>query len=88
MVDHLADDIRAQFKDMAGLTVWRSGDAKWADRGVEHAAFTIPWAITGAEDAVWPIFFEGATCEQLTEQYRLLTAHEPLTQCGEDGWAG
>lgn len=84
MVDHLIDDTRAAFNDLVGLDVWRQGDAAWADRGVEQAAFTIPWAIMGP-DAVWPIYFEKATCEELTERYRLLTEHEPLTSCGEDG---
>ncbi|MDJ0497987.1 MAG: hypothetical protein QNJ89_09160 [Acidimicrobiia bacterium] len=87
MVDHLTDDIRAEFNDRAGLAEWRSADAKWAERGVEWAAFTIPWAITGVEDAVWPIYFEKATCEELADRYRLLTNHEPLTPCGEEGWS-
>lgn len=87
MVDHLTDDIRAEFNDHAGLTTWRSADVAWAHRGVEWAAFTIPWAITGVEDAVWPIYFEEATCEELADRYRLLTKHEPLTTCGEEGWS-
>ncbi len=87
MVDHLSDDIRSAFNDMAGLTVWRGAEAEWADRGVEQAAFAIPWAITGTEDALWPIFFEEATCEELVERYRLLTSHQPTTTCGEDGWS-
>jgi hypothetical protein len=87
MVDHLTDDIRAQFNDDAGLTVWRGAEAEWSQRGVEQAAFTIPWAITGVEDAIWPIFFDQEiTCEELADRYRLLTGNEPLTTCGEDGW--
>jgi hypothetical protein len=84
MVDNLTDDTRAAFNDLVGLEVWRQGDAVWAERGVEQAAFTIPWAIMGP-DALWPIFFEPASCEELTERYRLLTEHEPLTSCGEGG---
>lgn len=86
MVDRLTDDTRAAFNEMAGLEVWRQGDAEWAQRGVEHAAFTIPWAITGTADAMWPFQLAEATCEELSERYRLLTDHEPLTTCGEDGW--
>ena len=86
MVDHLTDDTRAAFNELAGLEVWRQGDAEWAQRGVEHAAFTIPWAITGTADALWPFQLAEATCEELSERYRLLTDHEPLTTCGEDGW--
>lgn len=87
MVDHLTDDVRDAFNDLVGLSTWRSANTEWAKRGVEWAAFTIPWAITGAEDAVWPIAFESATCEQLTDRYRLLTDHDPETRCGEDGWS-
>lgn len=87
MLDRLTDDVRAAYNEMAGLTVWRGADAEWAQRGVEWAAFTIPWAITGAEDAVWPIFFERSTCEELADRYRLLTQQEPTTTCGEDGWS-
>ncbi|MCP3976982.1 MAG: hypothetical protein GY720_21045 [bacterium] len=86
MVDRLTDDTRAAFNELAGLEVWRQGDAEWAQRGVEHAAFTIPWAITGTADALWPFQLAEATCEELSERYRLLTEHEPLTTCGEDGW--
>lgn len=87
MVDHLTDDIRTAYNEMAGLTFWRGADAEWAQRGVEQAAFTIPWAITGVDDAVWPISFEDASCEELANRYRLLTQREPITQCGEDGWS-
>jgi hypothetical protein len=89
MVDHLTDDVRDAFNELVGLSTWRAADTKWAERGVEQAAFTIPWAITGAEDAVWPVYFgrEKPTCEELTERYRLLTNRDPVTQCGEDGWS-
>ncbi len=87
MVDRLTDDIRAQYNDDAGLTVWRGAEAEWAQRGVEQAAFTIPWAITGDADALWPIFFPEISCEELADRYTLLTGDEPLTTCGEDGWS-
>ena len=87
MVDHLTDDVRDAFNELVGLSTWRSADTEWAARGVEQAGFTIPWAISGTEDALWPIAFATATCAQLTERYRLLTNHDPVTRCGEGGWS-
>ncbi len=86
MVDHLTDDIRARFNDRADLSVWRGPEAIWRERGVEHAAFTIPWGITGATDARYGIY-PPPECEELALRYELLTEYRPLTLCGEGGWS-
>jgi hypothetical protein len=86
MVDHLTDETRAAFNEMAGLSVWRGAEAEWANRGVERAAFTMAWGLAGTEDALYPIFFPPETCEELAARYELLTGRQPLTTCGEGGW--
>lgn len=86
MLDHLDDETRGAFDDMAGFAVWRGPEAPWHERGVEHAAFTIAWGIAGTADARYPMF-PAPTCEELAERFRLLTGREPMTACGEDGWA-
>ena len=85
MVDRLNDDVRAAYLEMTGLSVWRGAEAEWADRGVEQAAFTIPWGITDRSDVVWPIYFPEASCEDLADRYRLLTDHDPVTPCDPEG---
>jgi hypothetical protein len=86
MVDHLTDETRAAFNELAGLTEWRNTSVPWNERGVEHAAFTISWGVSGVADARYPIHPK-ASCEELAARFELLTGHEPVTACGEDGWS-
>lgn len=86
MLDHLTDETRAEFNDMAGLTVWRGPEAVWRERGVEHAAFTLAWGLAGTVDARYPIL-PPPECDDLAARYELLTGRPPLTECGEGGWA-
>jgi hypothetical protein len=86
MVDQLTDDARESFNERAGLRSWRSSATIWRERGVEHAAFTIPWGIAGAADARYPIL-PRPECDELAARYELLTGRAPITACGEGGWS-
>ncbi|MDJ0924125.1 MAG: hypothetical protein QNJ77_06140 [Acidimicrobiia bacterium] len=85
MLDRLTDDRRAAFNALVGAESWRSASVPWRERGMEHAAFTISWGVTGVADARYP-FAPRPSCEQLAERYELLTGHEPVTHCGAGGW--
>jgi hypothetical protein len=87
MVDRLDDATRAEFNEHAGLTVWRGSEAPWHERGVEHAAFTISWGVTGNADARYPIAPPAPPCEHLARGYQILTGRTPVTTCGEGGWS-
>ncbi len=82
MLDHLDDSIRTEFLDRSGLEIWRGSEADWHERGVEHAAFTIAWGLTGTEDATYPIR-PTPDCDELAERFELLTGHAPITRCIE-----
>ncbi len=83
MLDHLDDETRAAFLERVGLNVWRgSGETAWRDRGVEHAAFTIAWALAGTGDATFPLL-PPPDCEELAVRFELLTGRSPITRCIE-----
>ena len=70
---------------MIGAEVWR--DRSHArDTGVEHAAYTVAWGLTGTTDARYPLF-PAPACEELAARYQLLTGRTPVTECGPGGWS-
>ena len=81
--DHLLPADRVAFMRRAALSAWRTGE--WGDRGVEHAAETIAWGLSGDEYDIYGVS-PRPTCEELTARYELLTGQLPLTTCsGSDG---
>lgn len=84
MVEQLDDRQRAAFNTEAGLSDWAGEDTDWAERGVEHAAFTIAWGLAGADDARYPIRVPPPSCDELTRRFTLLTGAAPLTGCSDD----
>lgn len=77
--DHLSPADRAAFMQRAGVSAWRTGE--WGDRGVEQAAETIAWGLSGNEYDTYEISPRPA-CAELSARYELLTGRRPLTTCG------
>jgi hypothetical protein len=80
LYDHLTDADRAAFLDHTGLVIWRDPDREWGELGVEHAAETIAWGLSGDDDGTYEID-PRPSCAELTARYELLTGRTPLTTC-------
>lgn len=80
--DHVSDETRKAFLELAGLESWSSADVAWGDRGVELAASTIAWGLLDVESSVSPKLGP-RTCEELTELFGILVGGEaqPFTSC-------
>ena len=79
--DHhqLTDDRRREFLEVRGLEHWRGDDVRWNERGAEHAADIIAWALVERVVHVTRLVRNG--CEELRLGYRTLTGTEPPRSC-------
>jgi hypothetical protein len=80
MYDHLTDDQRAEFIEWVSVEVWRAADHPWGDQGVELAAETIAWGLSGDAYAVYEIE-PRPSCAELHDRFVFLTGRPPLTTC-------
>lgn len=74
--DHhtLAEEPRAAFLTIRGLSSWRDGD--WDERGAEHAAEIIVWGLM--DRPVRPGRIYNNSCDELLAGYMALTGVAPL----------
>jgi hypothetical protein len=77
--DHsaLTDDRREAFLELRGLETWRNDDpARWRERGAEHAAEVLVWALMDRPVRIVTIPDTG--CADLLAGYVALTGQAPL----------
>jgi hypothetical protein len=69
-VENAVDDTtKAEFLALRGLSARDSGP--WADRGAEHTAEVLAWAVSGGERTVWQ--FEASDTAAMERAYLVLT---------------
>jgi hypothetical protein len=72
---NVSEQDREAFNTQRSAVTWQDADAPWEDRGAEHAAEIIAWAV--ADYAVYPhISLADRTCESFAEGYVTLTGTE------------
>lgn len=69
---HLDPVARARFMEARGVETWTGRDVPWEERGAEHAAETMTWAIDDTP-AFPDVRLEDRTCDGLRSGYALLT---------------
>ena len=77
--DNVTPQTRERFMRMRGLTVWNDQDVVWDDRGFEHAAETLTWAL-GHRFLAPGIPDHGPA--RLTAAFELLTGGLPMPHPG------
>lgn len=90
---------QAAFAEFRGLEAWNDHDHEWADRGTEHAAETIAWALMddnmlvptagpaedGSTRTVWRLLtIDDSEPDQLVAAYVFLTGHTPAYRLDDD----
>jgi hypothetical protein len=70
------DEVRAEYLERTGLATWMAARSPWAERGGERAAETIMWGLMDHPIALPRL--ENPACEQLGDEFRLLTGAEPI----------
>jgi hypothetical protein len=73
---NLSAEERAQFLEVRRLQTWNDGKVSWSERGYEHAAEIMGWALSDQGTAYLRLRMNNST-EQLTRGYEALTG-EPL----------
>ena len=73
---NVSEQDRDAFVAERSAATWQNGDAAWEERGAEHAAEIIAWAV--ADYPVTPhISLADRTCESFTKGYVMLTGTQP-----------
>lgn len=78
---NLSDEQRAAFTASRGLQSWSDPDARWNERGTEHAAEILAWGL--AEKSRLPGRIADHDLASVTEAFQQLTGTEPI--CDTDG---
>jgi len=74
---HVSPSLEQRFLRLRGLETWNDSDATWDERGTEHAADIVAWALDGqpTEGFGLPSIPDNDP-GQLAEAYRLLTGQQ------------
>jgi hypothetical protein len=91
----LTDEVRAEFMELRGLSVWHDRSVPWSERGVEQVAEVITWGVEeGSRLVRWTepdgsIVFKllsipDASVEELFDAYELLTGQVPVLRNPEE----
>jgi hypothetical protein len=76
--DHaLSGDRQQAFMTQRGVARWNDHDDDWLDRGTEHAAEIMVWALLDREAGFLNLY--DASCSSMTEGFRTLTGTNPLS---------
>ncbi|MBA3552099.1 MAG: hypothetical protein H0W27_04425 [Actinobacteria bacterium] len=76
---NLSSGERARFLELRGLTTWNDHGADWNERGSEHAAEIMSWALGDQGTGINTPSIPDNSIEQLTAAYELLTGN-PLPE--------
>lgn len=76
---NLSSDQRARFLELRGLTTWKDHTAEWSERGTEHAAEIMSWALGDQGTGINTPSIPDNSIEELTDAYELLTGN-PLPE--------
>ncbi len=96
---NLSDQQRAAFTTLRGLEGWNDDSLDWAERGAEHAAEIIAWALmdrnvlvqwvttidNGTSQRTWRLLtIDDSGPDQLIEAYEFLTRSSPAARVSDD----
>jgi hypothetical protein len=70
---HVSAGLEERFLRLRQLETWNDHDAGWEERGSEHAAEIIEWALAGQGGGTELPSIPDNDPQQLAEAYRLLT---------------
>jgi len=70
---NVSADLEARFLRLRQVETWSDHDFDWEERGTEHAAEIISWALDGQETGVRRASIPRNEPIQLAEAYELLT---------------
>jgi hypothetical protein len=76
---NLSEAQRTRFLELRGLRTWNDQDARWEQRGFEHAAEIMGWALADQADGTRMPALPDNSREELAGAYQLLTGF-PLPQ--------
>lgn len=79
MATHLDQHTREVFTAHIGATSWDDRSTVWAQRGVERAADTLAWGLSGNPET--RLVVGHPDCITLADGFRILTDADPLTYC-------
>jgi hypothetical protein len=71
----VSSDLKARFLRLRQLETWSDHDFDWDERGTEHAAEIISWALDGQPTGVQQASIPRNDPDDLAEAYELLTGH-------------
>jgi hypothetical protein len=71
---NLTEADRDRFLRLRGLATWNSRDAAWDERGYEHGAEIIAWAIGDQADGIYTPSIPDNGPGELAEAFRVLTS--------------
>ncbi|HSJ50324.1 MAG TPA: hypothetical protein VLA90_03435 [Actinomycetota bacterium] len=83
---NLGEDDHERFLQVRGLTTWNDPDAAWEERGFEHAAEIIAWAIGGQPGGIHLPSVPDNSIDELARGYRVLTGRPLPTVVPPDRW--
>jgi hypothetical protein len=72
---NVTGDLRARFLELRGLRTWNDQDADWNERGFEHAADIMSWALCDQGTGLHAPSIPDNSLDQLTVAYELLTGN-------------
>ena len=70
--------MKSSFLALRGLKTWNDQDSDWSERGFEHAAEVIAWALLDEEQRIFTV--PNTQPESFAEAYTLLTRRAPPTR--------
>ena len=73
---HVSASLEVRFLHLRRLETWNDHDAEWEERGTEHAAEIIGWAVGGQPDGTGMPSIPMNDPRQLAEAYELLTGQQ------------
>jgi hypothetical protein len=76
---HVDGETQALFLAERGLEVWGDQGVPWHERGFEHAAEVMAWALLDEPFTVARI--GSPSCDELAAAFRILTGVDPLNGC-------
>lgn len=79
MATHLDQHTRDAFTAHVGATSWDNGSTPWAQRGVERAADTLAWGLSGNPET--RLVVGNPDCSTLADSFHILTDADPITRC-------
>jgi hypothetical protein len=74
--------LQTAFLELRGLETWNDRDQPWHQRGAEHAADIIAWALMDRD--VWMYRIRPNDPSSLLAGYQLLTGRQPLGRSDRD----